>query len=1297
MGVVEQLFYSSDVPPEITDQVSRLVTAETLSVEDVGPDIRTLQHAGARMLQEVCAALLKLSRKQPVVVCIDDVQFVDSSSLQLLLYLRRRMQSAPILLVLNEWEYLQTTLPLFYADLTRRRHHRIKLGPLSLDEVTDLLGESMPSVIAARLAPAYAELTGSNPMLLNALVEDYESAEATSGTERQPVVGAAFGRAVQACLHRWGSELIGVARSIAVLGAQATPVLIARLAGLTPETSGRIVDILTSAGLLRDGEFRHPAAVEAVLTGLSEEDRPLVHLFAAELLHQEGAAAPKVAHHLVAANSVDSDWAVGVLRDAAKQSLAGNQVDLAVQCLKLALANAEDEDERLEISVSLSRALWSINPSAAAIHLTGLLPALEDGRLAGQDAVTVAQHAIWNGNRATAAKTLEILLGAFGGVDPQTAAELRIAYEWVFGSAHDVFGALGTTSPPPGEDPVVDTTRMLATVWEHGGDGTAIASAEHILQSCRLGAMPLELAATAIHTLVYGGKPVQAGRWCERLAAEAARQGEVTWQAVIGALHADILFRCGDAVSAIRTANQALSRLPPRGWGVQIGYPLGILVLAATALGRHDVANEALQQQVREATFTTQWGLRYLHARGHHHLATGRVLAAIDDFQRCGRLMKEWSIDFPMLVPWRSGLAEANLQLGRPRVARDLVRQQLERIGPADTRTRGISLCTLAASSEPAQRGALLRQAIDCLRASGDRLALAKAVHELSRLRPGAEPDRPGAVVAAQRAEITARRLPIPAPKRPEEHRLPRASTGASSNEATGLGSLSDSERRVAELAAIGHTNREISDQLYVTVSTVEQHLTRVYRKLGVKRRTELPSATATGAMSRQTSRPDRHVPLKPERRQARARHRTPTRRDIATNHRSSHMSATSSCRICGDTVTEFIDFGKQPASDAFVKPGEEDREFFFRLAVGICGSCDMVQLMEEVPREQMFHEDYPYLSSGSSVMRAHFEGLAKRFLTTELTGEDPFIVELGSNDGTMLNTIAKAGVRHLGVEPSGGVAELAATKGIRVRKDFFEESTATAIRSEDGAADVIYAANTLCHIPYMESILRGVTTLLAPNGVFVFEDPYFAEIVERASFDQVYDEHFYFFTARSVDEMARRHGLELVDVERLAVHGGEVRYTLARPGARQRTAAVAELLASEEAAKLTSPATLTDFRERVEKNRDDLMAFLREQRAQGKRVVGYGATAKSATVTNYLGITPELVSFVCDTTPAKQGKLTPGAHLPVKPPSAFHADYPDYALLFAWNHAEEIMANEQAFREAGGKWVLYVPTVHIV
>lgn len=407
-------------------------------------------------------------------------------------------------------------------------------------------------------------------------------------------------------------------------------------------------------------------------------------------------------------------------------------------------------------------------------------------------------------------------------------------------------------------------------------------------------------------------------------------------------------------------------------------------------------------------------------------------------------------------------------------------------------------------------------------------------------------------------------------------------------------------------------------------------------------------------------------------------------------------MSSHIHCRACGaGRVSEVLDFGRQPLSDAFVAPGSDlGQEFHYRLAVGMCQACTMVQLMEEVPRDRMFHEAYPYHSSGSAHMRTHFEQLAKRLMSTELTGDDPFIIELGCNDGVMLKALAEAGIRHLGVEPSGGVADLAAQKGIRVRKAFFEESTARQIREQDGPADVIYAANTLCHIPYIGSILAGVTGLLAPDGVFIFEDPYLADILERTSFDQIYDEHFFYFSARSVRALAARHGLELVDVERLPVHGGEVRYTLARAGTRAPAPAVAGLLAAEAAAGITSADTLARFHDRIHEIRAELRSLLEKLRSDGKRVAGYGATAKSATVLNFCGIGPELVPFVCDSTPAKQGRLTPGSHIPVREPAAFRRPYPDYALLFAWNHAEEIMAKEREFRTAGGSWIGYVPRV---
>ncbi|WP_425425372.1 methyltransferase domain-containing protein [Amycolatopsis saalfeldensis] len=402
-------------------------------------------------------------------------------------------------------------------------------------------------------------------------------------------------------------------------------------------------------------------------------------------------------------------------------------------------------------------------------------------------------------------------------------------------------------------------------------------------------------------------------------------------------------------------------------------------------------------------------------------------------------------------------------------------------------------------------------------------------------------------------------------------------------------------------------------------------------------------------------------------------------------------------CRICGGRLREWCDFGRQPVSQSFRDPGATDSEFFFRLAVGLCLSCTMVQHVEEVPRSLMFHENYPYRSSGSEFMRRHFEEVARHFLKTELADPGSFAVEIGCNDGIMLRTISEAGVRHLGVDPSRRAVEVAQASGIRVRPEFFEEETAKAIRAAEGPADLIYSANTISHIPYLDSLFRGVSALLSANGVCVFEDRYLGDILGNASFDQIYDEHFYLFSVRSVQAMAVRFGLELVGAERMTVHGGSIRYTLARPGARAPRPEVAELLEQEREQGLDGTEQLQRFSARIEEIRVDLIRLLGELRADGKRVVGYGATAKSATLTNYCGIGTGLVEFVCDSTPGKHGLLTPGMHLPVRPPEAFASPYPDYALLFAWNHAEEIMAKERVFQEQGGKWILYVPKVHVV
>ncbi len=403
------------------------------------------------------------------------------------------------------------------------------------------------------------------------------------------------------------------------------------------------------------------------------------------------------------------------------------------------------------------------------------------------------------------------------------------------------------------------------------------------------------------------------------------------------------------------------------------------------------------------------------------------------------------------------------------------------------------------------------------------------------------------------------------------------------------------------------------------------------------------------------------------------------------------------SCRVCGGVVREVLDLGCQPVSNAFVRPEETSKVPFFRLEVGLCTSCTMVQQLHEVPPSQMFRADYPYRASGSSLIRRHGEDVARHIIQMCPGGRDGFVVEIGSNDGVMLKTLSEAGMRHLGVDPAAGAAEVARSHGVNVLTDFFDESTADKIRADEGPAHLIYSANTISHISYLDSIFRGVDVLLTPDGRFVFEDRWLDDILRHNYFDQIYDEHIYLFSVRSVQAMAARFGFELIDTEHLPVHGGSIRYTLARAGALEPTATVAELWSRRKPTELLEEATFVRFAADIDRVKTDLVALLRDLRSKGRRVVGYGATSRSATVMNYCHIGPDLLPVVCDSTPEKQGCLTPGSKIPVRPPEAFSHPYPDYALLFAWNHAEEIMAKERLFHEEGGRWILYVPQVHIV
>ena len=388
------------------------------------------------------------------------------------------------------------------------------------------------------------------------------------------------------------------------------------------------------------------------------------------------------------------------------------------------------------------------------------------------------------------------------------------------------------------------------------------------------------------------------------------------------------------------------------------------------------------------------------------------------------------------------------------------------------------------------------------------------------------------------------------------------------------------------------------------------------------------------------------------------------------------------------------MSFGRMPIANGFLKEADFKDEFTFDLNLGFCDQCKMVQLTELVDRERMFHEEYAFFSGTSSRMAAHFQAFAGWVGSTYLGLEDPLVVEIGSNDGIMLQHFQQAGIRHLGIEPSANVAAVAKEKGVQTMVAFFDEEIAGQIVSDQGQADAFLGANVMCHLPYLHSVAEGIRILLKDEGVLIFEDPYLGDIVEKTSYDQIYDEHAFYFSVTSVSNLFERYRLQVIDAIPQETHGGSMRYVIGHQGKLPVSDRVDALLKKENDLGLHEAATFDRLRSNIELSREQLMALLSDVRANGKRVVGYGATSKSTTVTNYCGITPDLVEFISDTTPIKQGKFSPGAHIPIRPYADFKSDYPDYALLFAWNHSEEILEKEEGFHGSGGTWIVYVPEV---
>lgn len=403
-------------------------------------------------------------------------------------------------------------------------------------------------------------------------------------------------------------------------------------------------------------------------------------------------------------------------------------------------------------------------------------------------------------------------------------------------------------------------------------------------------------------------------------------------------------------------------------------------------------------------------------------------------------------------------------------------------------------------------------------------------------------------------------------------------------------------------------------------------------------------------------------------------------------------------CRICDNPISSLLSFGQMPLANAFLEKKDFSNEYFFELAPAYCNSCKMLQLIEQPNPEMMFHENYAFFSGTSQKMAKHFETAATHYINEFIPSrENAFVIELGSNDGILLKHFAKKNIAHLGIEPSNNVADVARKQGINTISDYFGETLACNIAEKYGKADLISSANVMCHIPDLNSVAKGISHLLKPTGVLAFEDPYLGAMISKTSYDQLYDEHVFIFSAHSVQNAFARHGLELFHVEPLETHGGSMRYYLSHKGAHQIRNSVKQQLEYERKLNLDNPTGFANFKNACEKNQSDFVKLLQQLKSQGKRVVGYAATSKSTTVLNYCKIGPDLIEYICDTTPIKQNKYSPGMHIPIKPYETFQNDYPDYAVLFAWNHAKEIIEKEKTFIKNGGQWIIFVPIVKII
>jgi SAM-dependent methyltransferase len=406
----------------------------------------------------------------------------------------------------------------------------------------------------------------------------------------------------------------------------------------------------------------------------------------------------------------------------------------------------------------------------------------------------------------------------------------------------------------------------------------------------------------------------------------------------------------------------------------------------------------------------------------------------------------------------------------------------------------------------------------------------------------------------------------------------------------------------------------------------------------------------------------------------------------------------TRRCLLCPNgKVDQFLDLGATALANQFLRADEIDSpEPKYPLRVGLCRSCAHVQLMDSVPPLEMF-ENYLYISSASDTLKNHLWDLSDELVGRYRPGAADLVIDIGCNDGTLLHGFQRHGVRTLGVDPAQNLAAFTSGNGIERYTDLFGAATAQDIVSKWGQASLVTATNTFPHIQDLSDFIRGIQTVLKPGGVFVIEMHYLLDLVEQVAFDTIYHEHVSYWALGPMKQLFERHGMSIVDAGRLPLHHGQLRVHVQRQGEGPIHSGVAELLAAEKAAELDRFETYLRFAERAKKIKTDLHEMLVAFAQNGRRVAGYGAPAKGNTLLGFLDISPELLPYIVDISPLKQGLFTPGTHIPVVAPERLLADQPDYVLLLAWNFVDEIIEQQAEYRRRGGRFMVPVPEVRVL